>query len=92
MPNGVILTAAWGVLAVLWLPRAAWTWWHLRRDAQERRAQESDALRWADTTPVLMFRLLAPLSRRMIPHMWEPVCMVNGLLWPVEALTRRWRR
>ncbi|HEY5987464.1 MAG TPA: hypothetical protein VIV12_13985 [Streptosporangiaceae bacterium] len=77
---------AW-VAAELYTIRAIVIYWQLRTHQMPR---ESDELRWQIAcTPAL--RPFAPAILRALPVIAELTCMVNGLLWGVELLTRPWR-
>ena len=48
----------------------------------------SDRLRVPSPVLLTMFGLLVPV----LPLIAEITCMINGLLWPAEALSLPWRR
>lgn len=82
------------VTGTLWLPYAAVVWWRLRRDKDLRQADMADARSWIRCPPgpwVLVVRPLESVLLATLPAQWELTCAVNGVLWPVEMLTRRWR-
>ncbi|MGI9005799.1 MAG: hypothetical protein ACR2FU_06330 [Streptosporangiaceae bacterium] len=71
----------------LYAAQASITYWRLRRwmpaDIAETRS-------WIRGTPP--WRLLAPALLPALPAIAEGTCLINGLLWPVELLTRPWDR
>jgi hypothetical protein len=67
---------------------AAVTYWRLRTSS-ELHAEIAETRSWVRCTPPwhLFVGLLVPA----MPLIAELVCVINGLLWPVEMLTRAWR-
>jgi len=79
----LIAWAAAGLYAI----RAIVIYWQLR---SRQMPQESAELRWhIACTPEL--RPVAPAILRALPVIAELTCMINGLLWGLELLTRPWR-
>jgi hypothetical protein len=77
---------AW-LAAELYAIRAAVICWRLRIGPMPA---ESAELRWQIAcTPAL--RLVAPALLRALPVIAELTCLINGLLWGPELLTRPWR-
>jgi hypothetical protein len=77
---------AWAA-AELYAIRAIVIYWRLRT---RQMPQESDELRWhIGCTPAL--RPVVPAILCALPVIAELTCMVNGLLWGLELLTRPWR-
>jgi hypothetical protein len=62
------------------------TYWRLRRWMP---ADIAETGLWIRRTPPL--HLLAPALLPAFPVIAEGTCLINGLLWPVELLTRPWR-
>jgi hypothetical protein len=77
---------AW-LAAELYAIRAAVIYWRLHTSSIPA---ESAELRWQmASTPAL--RLVAPALLRALPVIAELTCLINGLLWGPELLTRPWR-
>src|SRR5690349_18020492 len=76
------------VIGALYLGYAAVVCWQLRSSSQMR--DEIVATRsWVRCTPP--WHLLAGVLLPAMPYLADLVCVINGLLWPVELLTRAWR-
>ena len=67
---------------------AAVTYWRLRTSGALH-AEIAETRSWVRCTPP--WHLFAGLLLPVMPLIAELVCVINGLLWPVELLTRPWR-
>lgn len=76
------------VAGVLYLGYASYLSWQLRigRDMQD---QIAGTRSWIRCTPP--WHLFAGALIPALPYLADLVCLINGLLWPVEMLTRPWR-
>ena len=75
------------VLAV-YVGYAAVVYWQLRISS-EPQAEIAETRSWVRCTPP--WHLLADVLLPTMPLIAELACVINGLLWPVETLTRPWR-
>ncbi len=65
---------------------AAVVYWQLRSELE---AEIAETRSWVRCTPP--WHLFAGLLLPAMPLIAELTCVINGLLWPVEMLTRPWR-
>jgi hypothetical protein len=77
---------AW-VAAELYAARAVAVYWQLRTHHMPGESAEFSVQ--IACTPAL--RPVAPALLRALPVIAELTCMINGLLWGPELLTRPWR-
>ena len=68
---------------------AAVVYWRLR-SSSELQAETARTRSWLRCTPP--WHLFADLLLPALPLIAEITCMINGLLWPAEILSRPWRR
>jgi hypothetical protein len=59
------------------------------RTSTELQAEIAETRSWVRCTPP--WHLFADLLLPAMPLIVELTCVINGLLWPVEMLTRPWR-
>ena len=83
-----VLDIALLVLGVPYLGYAAVVYWQLR-GSSEVRAEIAETRSWVRCTPP--WHLFASVLVPAMPLIAEVVNVINGLLWPVELLTRPWR-
>ena len=75
--------------AAAYLGYAAVVYWQLR-SSSEMQAEITQTRSWLRCTPP--WHLFADLLVPALPLIAEITCMINGLLWPAEILSRPWRR
>lgn len=63
-------------------------YWRLRTSSALH-AETVATRSWVRSTPP--WHLLAPLLLPAMPLITELTCVINGLLWPIEIITRPWR-
>jgi hypothetical protein len=83
-----VLRIAVLVVAALYVGCAAVVYWHLAT-SREMQAEIAETRSWVRCTPP--WHLFAGVLVPALPWLAELVCLINGLLWPVELLTRPWR-
>ena len=76
-------------VAAAYLGYAAVVYWRLR-SSSELQAEIAQTRSWLRCTPP--WHLVADLLLPALPLIAEITCMINGLLWPAEVLSRPWRR
>jgi hypothetical protein len=76
------------LVITVYIGYAAVVCWRLRTGS-ELQAEIAETRSWVRCTPP--WRLFAGLLVPTVPVVAEVVCVINGLLWPVEMLTRPWR-
>jgi hypothetical protein len=76
------------LVVALYLGYAAVGCWRLRTGS-ELQTEIAETRSWVRCT--LPWHLFAGLLVPAMPVIAEMVCVINGLLWPVEMLTRPWR-
>lgn len=76
------------IVGGLYTGYAGIVYWGLRT-SDELRAEIAETRSWVRCTPP--FHLMAGVLVPAMPLIAEATCFVNGLLWPVEMLTRPWR-
>ena len=83
-----MLSAVMLAAGTLYAGYAGVVYWRLRTSS-ELQAETVATRSWVRCTPP--WHLLAPLLLPAMPLITELTCVVNGLLWPVEMITRPWR-
>jgi hypothetical protein len=83
-----VLKVAVFVIGALYVGYAVVVGWRLRI-SQEMQAEIEATRSWVRWTPP--WHLFAGVLVPAVPWIADLVCPVNGLLWPVEMLTRPWR-
>lgn len=76
------------VIGALYVGYAGVVYWRLRASS-ELHAEIAATRSWARRTPPL--HLLASVLLPAMPLIAELASVINGLLWPVEMITRPWR-
>lgn len=76
------------VVGLMYAGYAGYLYWRLRigGDMQDQIAETRS---WIRCTPP--WHLFAGVLIPALPYLADLVCLINGLLWPVEILTRPWR-
>ena len=74
------------VTGELYAAYAGVVYWRLRRQMP---AEITMTRSWIRRTPP--WHLLAGVLLPALPAIAEFTCVINGLLWPVELVTRPWR-
>jgi len=64
------------------------SYWRLRT-SNELQTEIAETRSWVRCTPP--WNLFADLLVPAMPLIAELTCLINGLLWPAEMLTRPWR-
>ena len=72
-----------------YLGYATVVYWRLRSSSQKQ-AEIAQTRSWLRCTPP--WHLFADLLVPALPLIAEITCMINGLLWLAEILSRPWRR
>lgn len=84
MPHGYLIAL---LAAELYAIRAIVIYWRLR--TYQMPPEGAQFLWQIACTPAL--RTVAPVILRVLPVIAELTCVINGLLWGPEFLTRPWR-
>lgn len=82
------LVVAQMLVLPLYLGYAAIVYWRLRTSS-DLDTEIAQTRSWVRCTPP--WHLFADLVLPALPLIAELTCVINGLLWPVEMITRPWR-